>query len=347
MVGRGAGEALAVAPRPRARRRGPIDQSRSRACLVAARACGASAASRAAIARASLASASAGTTRRDEPEPLGVRGADSVSPRSASSAALAGPTRRGRNHVAPLSGHEPDPPEREHEARASARDPEVAGERERRAGAGRDAVDRPDDRLVERAHRADDRVVALAQLDGERRGVGLEPLLEVLAGAERAARHRSGRRPGSTGRARSRRKARQQLDLHRDGQRVERLGPVERDGRDRVGDVEPDVAEAGVAARRHQAAADPDELDQAAVDELEDPPVDRLVGAARLLDDELREQRGELVRRRGAASRRSAGAARGGRSGSVRAAPSSVARCADDLGQQDPGGVPAVARCPS
>ena len=52
---------------------------------------------------------------------------------------------------------------------------------------GRDAVDRPDDRLVEGAHRPDDRVVALAELDGQRRGVGLEPLLEVLAGAEGAA----------------------------------------------------------------------------------------------------------------------------------------------------------------
>ena len=42
-----------------------------------------------------------------------------------------------------------------------------------------------DDRLRQRAHRADDRVVALADLDAERRGVGLEPLAQVLAGAER------------------------------------------------------------------------------------------------------------------------------------------------------------------
>jgi hypothetical protein len=40
---------------------------------------------------------------------------------------------------------------------------------------------------------------------------------------------------------------------------------------------------------------DPREIDQPAVDELEDAPVDGLVGAAGVLDDELGEQRREVV----------------------------------------------------
>ena len=52
---------------------------------------------------------------------------------------------------------------------------------------GGDAVDRADDRLVEPPHREDERVVALADLGVERRGVGLEALAQVLPGAERAA----------------------------------------------------------------------------------------------------------------------------------------------------------------
>ena len=124
-----------------------------------------------------------------------IRSASSAgigSPTSAISAARAAPTSRGRNHVAPLSGHEPDPPERQHEPRVGGGDPQVAGERERRAGAGRHAVDGRDHRLAHGAEGPDDRVVALAELLIERRGVGSLPLRQVLAGTERATRRRSG-----------------------------------------------------------------------------------------------------------------------------------------------------------
>ena len=97
-------------------------------------------------------------------------------------------------------------------------------------------------------------------------------------------------------------------------------------------------AEVGHQAGRRRAR----ELDELAVDELEDPPVDRLVGAARLLDDEVGEERGELV------------VARPERAGDQEMplrhpdedppdGAELAAQLLDHLGQQDPGRVPAVA----
>ncbi len=127
--------------------------------------------------------------------------------------------------------HEPHPPEREREARRVRRQTDVARHRERRTRARRDAVDGAHDRLRQRAHGTDDRVVALPELDAERRGIGLEPLLQVLPGAE-----------GSTGTGQDHRantgvplqaaERRQELQLHGDGQRVEGVRPVEGDGGD-------------------------------------------------------------------------------------------------------------------
>ena len=170
--------------------------------MVSASARGASAASRVATARASAASDVRGHDPGDQPEPLGVRGRQRLAEQRQLGRLAPDPTSRGRNHVAPLSGTRPIRPNASTK-RALGRQPDVAGERERRPGPGRDAVDRADDRLVEGAHRADDRVVALAELDGERRGVGLEPLLEVLAGAEGPAGAGQHDRPDGSGRGRS------------------------------------------------------------------------------------------------------------------------------------------------
>ena len=198
MVARRAGDPLQV--RLVLERRREVDPPRSdrgRASSSPARAAPAPA-RRTAIARASSMSDAAGTTRATSPN-RSASAADRGSESSASSAALAGPTRRGRNQVAPLSGTSPIRPNARANGRGLGHHPEVAGERERRAGAGGDAVDRADDRLIHVAHRADDRVVALAQLHGERRrrsdrGVPSGPGRHRTPG-----RHRSARRPGPSG----------------------------------------------------------------------------------------------------------------------------------------------------
>ena len=128
---------------------------------------------------------------------------------------------------------------------------------------------------------------------------------------------------------------REQLFLDRDGQGVERVRPIEREGRDRVVDIDAKVGhQAGVGRVR--------ELDEAAVDELEDPSVDRLVGTAGLLDDEVGEQRRELVV--AGAERAGDSRWRSGRPTRTRpTGPSSVVSCSITSGKQDPRRVPAVA----
>ena len=83
-------------------------------------------------------------------------------------------------------GDQPDPDESRDEGRGVGGDPDVAGTREREPGAGDRAVDRGDDRLLERADRPDVRVVRplerLADAAGE-----LGELLQVLPRAEAAA----------------------------------------------------------------------------------------------------------------------------------------------------------------
>ena len=121
-------------------------------------------------------------------------------------------------------------------------------------------------------------------------GVGPVALGEVLPGAERAAGAGQDDRPdGSVGGDRS--SAAQEGDLERDRQRVERLRAIQGERRDRPVDLDA------------QAVGHPAELDQPPVDDLEHPPVDRLVRAARLLDDELGEHRREVLRRPAAGSR--------------------------------------------
>ena len=312
-----------------------------------ASASGARPASRVAIARASSASASAGTTATTSPN-RSASAADSDVPEQCQLGGLGRSDQPWQEPRRAAVGHQPDPPEREHEARPLRRDAQVAGERERRPGPGRDAVDRADDRLGQRAHRPDDRVVALADLDRERGRVGFEPFLEVLAGTERPAGAGQHDRPhGPVPPDRPERG--EQLGLHRDRQRVERLGPIERDGRDAVGDLGPDERTGRVAGGRvvgHRRRSDPGEVDEPPVHELEDAAVDRFVRAARLLDDEVGEQGREVrVVRPQRGGRQEVAFGQADEDAPDR--PELRDDVVDDLGQQDPRGIPAVARCPS
>ena len=84
----------------------------------------------------------------------------------------------------------PDAREQERELRRAREQPEVAREREHRAGAGRDAVDRGDDRQRAVAHRLDDRAAHARELEQLAGGQPLQladDLLDVAAGAEAAA----------------------------------------------------------------------------------------------------------------------------------------------------------------
>ena len=155
--------------------------------FVRATAPGDSAARRAAsVARLGGQELAAGTTRLTSPN-RSASAADSGSGSSASSSGLRRADEPLEDPRRAAVRDQADLAEREHEPGGLGGDPEVAGERERGAGAGGDAVDRRDDRLGQAAHRPDQRVVALADLDVERGGVGLEPLAQVLAGAERPA----------------------------------------------------------------------------------------------------------------------------------------------------------------
>ncbi len=131
--------------------------------------------------------------------------------------------------------------ERQVEAGRVGHEPQVAGEGEAGSRAGGDAVDRRDHRLGHAGERGHDRVVVV--LDGREELVAaavvqqLDVLLEVLAGAERAAgagEHHAARR-GVVGHLPD---DLEQQHLGRHVEAVHRLGPVERDGGDAVGDVE-------------------------------------------------------------------------------------------------------------
>ena len=96
---------------------------------------------------------------------------------------------RGRMNVPPLSGITPIFANDWMNVALDRREHDVAREREVRSGAGRDAVHRAEHRLLERADRADDRVVAVADDVAEvgHRAVLRHRLGEILAGAEAAA----------------------------------------------------------------------------------------------------------------------------------------------------------------
>ena len=124
------------------------------------------------------ASAAPRTTRRAPPRASPKRSwgtTSETSPQSSASSALrrrfdtihskarAYPSRRWMNHVPPASGTSPIPMNPGTKRAPIGRDPHVARARERQAGAGHRAVDRRDHGLLERADRADVRVVRLLE----------------------------------------------------------------------------------------------------------------------------------------------------------------------------------------
>ena len=145
-------------------------------------------------------------------------------------------------------GHQPDAVEGGHEAGLLGRDDDVGGERQAHSGPGGDAVDRGDDRLRQVADRLDQRVVLGGQHGPEVALLG--SAAQVGAGAEAAAGagdHDSARRLVARGDL----ERGQQLFAELAVERVERLGPVEREGRDAVGDL----ARASVSMQARRARA--------------------------------------------------------------------------------------------
>ena len=122
-------------------------------------------------------------------------------------------------------------------------DPQVAGEREGGARAGRHAVDGCDHRLGHARKRGDDGVVVLVhgaeQLVGVPGVEDLDVLLEVLTHAERAPA--AGQDDAARRRVVGDRADRvEQRLLRRDVEAVHRVGTVQGDRRDAVGEVEQD-----------------------------------------------------------------------------------------------------------
>ena len=135
------------------------------------------------------------------------------------------------------------------EAGGVGHDPQVAGEGQAGTGPGGHAVDRRDHRLLHPGDGGDDRVVVL--VDGAEQRVGgaaledLDVLLEVLSDAERATR--AGQHDAPDGRVVGDLAHRgEQRLLGRDVEAVHRLGPVEGEGRDAVGDLEQDRGDVAV-----------------------------------------------------------------------------------------------------
>ena len=187
MIGRGAGDPLPIRlvleRRVEADRPAPLERALGLGQGVAARARPAGSA----IARASSARASAGHDPCDEPEPLGV-GAPTAAPR-------AGPSRRpwpGRPAAAGTRsrrcpGTSPIRPKASTKLAASAASRRSQAKASDAPAPAATPLIAPTIGWSRPRIARDDRVVALAQLDRERGRVGLEPLLEVLAGAERPA----------------------------------------------------------------------------------------------------------------------------------------------------------------
>ena len=181
MIGGRAGDALQL--RLAFERFVEVDRpaTRSSAPFVRASASGAPAATRSARARASAMRSSAGTTLATSP----MRNASSAEIGSPTKRHLGGPRRSDESRQEPRRAavrHEPDPPERQHEPRRRRR--RSAGRRRTRATRPAPAatpLTRRDDWLAHGSQRPDDRVVALANLLVERRGVGSLALREVLA----------------------------------------------------------------------------------------------------------------------------------------------------------------------
>ncbi len=134
-------------------------------------------------------------------------------------------------------GHQPDPHEGLDEARVVGGVDEVTGERQGGAGTRGDAVDRGDHRLGQVPDGADERVVLVGQDAAE---VALAAAAAQVRPAAEAA-SLTGDDDGADRLVASRRLDRgEQLGAHRCVEGIQRLGPVEGDGRDGVGQIDPD-----------------------------------------------------------------------------------------------------------
>ena len=143
------------------------------------------------------------------------------------------PTRRGSSHGPPQSGTRPIFGERLDEAGRASGEHDVAEQREVRAGAGGDAVDRRDDRHRHRAACAAPAACSSARSPSRRRwrcrrlAVGRDGRIgQVLAGAKAAAGAGDDDAP-DVAVAGGGVERRAQLGVHRPGEAVERLGAIE------------------------------------------------------------------------------------------------------------------------
>ena len=133
---------------------------------------------------ASCISRSSSTTRQIMPHSAAVS-AGSGSASIISARARAVPTRRGRNQVPPQSGTRPIRAKACTKLAERAAMHDVAGKRQIASGAGRDAVDRGDDRQRQRPDFFDHRMIAVEQI-GDVVRVGADDRGQVLAGAKAA-----------------------------------------------------------------------------------------------------------------------------------------------------------------
>ena len=133
---------------------------------------------------------------------------------------------------------EPDLDEQEGDLRLLRHDAEIARERDHRAGAGGDAVDRGDDRLAQRADGADERAGHAREAPAARRAsiANSGPMMSCTLPPEQKPRpapvmHHA-RAPSLSRSSATKRVAQLGVDL--EGERVERVGAIERDGGDAV-----------------------------------------------------------------------------------------------------------------
>ncbi len=191
--------------------------------------------------------------------------------------------------MAPLSGTSPIRPKARTKLAPSAAMRRSQAKASDGPGPGGDPVDGREHRLGQPAHREDDRVVALADLDVERCRVRREPLPEVLAGAERAAR--AGEDDGADGGI-ALRLAEDREELALEGRIVSALSAS---GRSSVIVATPsrdlDAAEGAEDSARHQPA-------NATSSPSTSSKIRRSIGSSApslMLDDEVGEEDGELV----------------------------------------------------
>jgi hypothetical protein len=205
--------------------------SLSSICLVIEWANAGPRASRSAQSRASGVSSASGTTRLTKPM-LRACSAEMRSPKKKQLAARPRPTMRGSRYEAPMSAPErPTFGKMKPKRAPSDATPQIARGGDHRARAHAGAMDGGEHRAAQLADALDERAGDARELE-QPAGVAREELgddaLDVAARAEAAPaprEHHARTRARSRGRGRSR-----ELAVDLEGERVEALGPVQRDG---------------------------------------------------------------------------------------------------------------------